>query len=118
MHNCFTDENELRSTKEDKSECAIKKQKYAKDEVPYDVTNYSNAFHVFECGRNLLDRLDVSYERACMSIHSTISDSAYYDSKEQVGGKNKSEEEVDTKSDYKEQVDVVSKGKAYKDYSF
>ena len=23
-------------------------------------------FNIFECGRNLLDRLDVTYERACM----------------------------------------------------
>ena len=27
---------------------------------------YFNAFNLFECGRNILDRLDVSYERACM----------------------------------------------------
>ena len=29
--------------------------------------NYFNAFNVFECGRELLDRLEVSYERACMA---------------------------------------------------
>ena len=29
--------------------------------------NYFNAFNVFKCGRKLLDRLDVSYERACMA---------------------------------------------------
>ena len=29
--------------------------------------NYFNAFNVFECGRKLLDRLDVSYERTCMA---------------------------------------------------
>ena len=28
---------------------------------------YFNAFNVFECRRNILDRLDVSYERACMA---------------------------------------------------
>ena len=46
--NCFTDEDELSSTEEDKSESAIKKQKDSKDEVPYDVTKSFNAFHVFE----------------------------------------------------------------------
>ena len=29
--------------------------------------NYFNAFNIFECGRNVLDRIDVSYERACMA---------------------------------------------------
>ena len=24
-------------------------------------------FNIFECGRNILDRLDVTYERACMA---------------------------------------------------
>ena len=31
------------------------------------MTNYVNAFNVLECGRKLLDRLDVSYERVCMA---------------------------------------------------
>ena len=34
-----------------------------KKEVTYDVPYYFSAFNVFECGRKLLDRLDVSYER-------------------------------------------------------
>ena len=51
------------STEEDKSECVINKQKYANNEVTYDVPSY---FNVLKCGRNILDRIDVSYERACM----------------------------------------------------
>ena len=35
----------------------------ANNEVTYDVPYYFSAFNVFECGRKLLDRLDVSYER-------------------------------------------------------
>ena len=31
------------------------------------MTNYFNAFNVFKCGRKLLDRIGVSYERACMA---------------------------------------------------
>ena len=46
------DKNELRSTKEDESECAKKKQKDAKNEVVCDVTNYFNVSNLFECGRN------------------------------------------------------------------
>ena len=52
---------------EDKSECAIKKQKDVNNEVTYAVTNYVNAFNVLECGRKLLDRLGLLYERACMA---------------------------------------------------
>ena len=80
LQNCSADEDELSSTKEDKSECAIKKHRDAKNEVPYDVTNYLNAFNLFECGRNILDRLDVAYERVRMDIQSTISNSAYFGS--------------------------------------
>ena len=29
--------------------------------------NYFTAFNIFECGRNILDRLDVSYEIVCMA---------------------------------------------------
>ena len=43
------------------------KQKDANNEVTYDVPNYVNAFNIFERRRKLLDRLDVSYERACMA---------------------------------------------------
>ena len=80
--------------------------------------NYFNAFNVFECGGNVLDRLDVSYERACMSIQSTISDSAHSDSEEQVVAISDSKELVDAISDYNKLVDAVSVAKAYRDYIF
>ena len=48
---------------EDKLECLINKQKYAKNEVTNDVPRY---FNIFKCGQNILNRLDVSYEKACM----------------------------------------------------
>ena len=60
---CSAEDNELRSAKEDESECANKKQKDAKNEVGCDVTNYFNVSYLFECGRN---KPDVSCERACM----------------------------------------------------
>ena len=47
-----------------KLKCTITKQKGAKNEVTYDVPNYFNVFNVSKCGRKLLDRLDISYERA------------------------------------------------------
>ena len=40
--------------KEDKSECTIKKQKDAKNEVACDVTNYFNVSNVFESGKTIL----------------------------------------------------------------
>ena len=69
--NCSVEENELISMEEDKSECAIKKQKDANNEVTYDVTNYFNVSNVFECGRN---NPDISYERAYM----TTEDNEYF----------------------------------------
>ena len=42
------DEDVLCSTEEEKSECTVKKQKYTKNEVTYDVPNYFNTFNVFE----------------------------------------------------------------------
>ena len=44
---CSADENELRSTKEDESEYAKKKQKDANNEVAWDMTNYFNVSNVF-----------------------------------------------------------------------
>ena len=58
--NCSADKEKLSSTEEEKSECTITK-KDAKSEVTYDVSKYFNVFNVLECGRKLLDRLDVSY---------------------------------------------------------
>ena len=62
------------STEEDKSECVqkdINKQKDAKNEaeyeeysVPHEVPIY---FNIFKCGGNLLNRIDVTYEQACMA---------------------------------------------------
>ena len=49
-----------------------------------------------------------------MEIQSTISDSAYFDSEEQVDAKSKYEELVDTISNSEEQVDAVIEAKAYK----
>ena len=80
--------------------------------------NYYNAFNVFKCGRNILDRLDVSYERACMAIQSTISDSAHSDSEEYVDAISDYKELVDTISNSDRLVDDVSKAKAYRDYIF
>ena len=59
------------------------------------MTSYLNAFNIFQCRRNIFDRLDMSYERACMAIQSTIRDSGYFDSKEQVNAKIKLDELVD-----------------------
>ena len=59
------------STEEDESEFVINKQKDAKNEteyeeytVTYDVLRY---FNVFEWGRNIVNRLYVSYEQVCMA---------------------------------------------------
>ena len=72
-----------------KNRNAPARKKDAKNEVTYDVTNYFNSFNIFDCGRKFLDRLDVSYERACMAIQSAISDSTIFDSEEQVDAKRK-----------------------------
>ena len=61
---CSAKDNELRSTKEDESEFANKKQKDANNEVACDLTNYFNVSDVFECGGN---NPDVSCERSCMA---------------------------------------------------
>ena len=83
-------------------------------EVTYSVPNYFNGFNVLKCGRNILDRLDVLYGRACMAIKSTISDSVYFGSEEHVDAKSKSEELVDTISDSEGKVDTVSEAKVYR----
>ena len=66
LQKCSTEEDELCSTEEGKLECTITKQKNAKNEVTYDVLNYFNAFNIFEWGRNILNRLDMTYEWSCM----------------------------------------------------
>ena len=66
-HNYCADVDKLCSTEKDISECTITEQKdaeYEESSVTKEVLSY---FNIFGCGRNLLDRLDVTYERACMS---------------------------------------------------
>ena len=65
--NCSADEDELSSTEEEKSECTIMEQKDANNEITYDVPNYFNVFSVFKHRRKILERLDMSYERAYMA---------------------------------------------------
>ena len=93
------------------------RKKDENDEVPYNVTQYFNAFYVFEC-EFFWDRLDVSYERACKAIQSTIRDSAYYGSKEQVDAINNYKERVGVIRDSNKQVDAKSEAKSYRDYVF
>ena len=59
--------DELCYTEKDTSEYTITEQKdaeYKESPVTKKVTSY---FNIFECGRNLSDRLDVTYGRACMA---------------------------------------------------
>ena len=56
--------DKLPSTEELKSECTITEQKYAENEVRYDVPYNFNISNAFECGGN---NPDVSYKRAYMS---------------------------------------------------
>ena len=64
LQKCSAKENKLCFTKEEESECANEKQKDAKNEVAYDVTNYLNVPNAWECER---DNPDVQCERACMA---------------------------------------------------
>ena len=54
--------DELCTTKIDISEYTITEQK--ESSVTKEVPIY---FNIFECGRNILDRLDITYEQACMA---------------------------------------------------
>ena len=49
----------------------INKQKGAKNEAEYEEYSVTDEvpsyFNIFECGRNILNRLDVTYERVCMA---------------------------------------------------
>ena len=61
------DVDKLCSTEKDVSDYTITEQKgaeYKESSVTKEVPSY---FNIFECGRNLLDILDVTYERACMA---------------------------------------------------
>ena len=60
---------------EDESECVhknINKQKYANNETEYEKYSVTHEvpsyFNIFDCGGDLLNGLDVTYEQACMSI--------------------------------------------------
>ena len=59
--------DELCSTEEHKVECTNTKQKDANNEVTDYVPNYFNAFNLFEYGRNIFFRINVSQKRACMA---------------------------------------------------
>ena len=79
-HICSMDEDESKiiivekcSTKGDESECVhknINKQKYKNNEAYYEASSVTDElpsyFNIFECGRNILNRLDMTYELACM----------------------------------------------------
>ena len=61
-------------TEEDESECFhknINKQKSANNETEYEEYSVTDEvpryFNIFKCGRNLLNGIDVAYERACMA---------------------------------------------------
>ena len=49
----------------------INKQKDARNEEAYEESSVSDEvlsyLNIFECGRNILNRLDLKYERACMA---------------------------------------------------
>ena len=67
LQNYSADVDKLYSTEIEKSEYTITEQTYAEYEK-YSVTKEVPIyFNMFECGRNHLDRLDVTYERACMA---------------------------------------------------
>ena len=55
-HNSFT---EILTKKDAKNEA-----EYQEPSVIHNVLSY---FNIFECGKNILNRLDVTYEQACMS---------------------------------------------------
>ena len=81
FHICSADKDESKRIivdkcpmEEDESECVhknINKQKDAKNETEYEESSVTHEvpsyFNIFDCGRNLLNRLDVKYERACMA---------------------------------------------------
>ena len=49
----------------------MNKQKDANNEAEYEESSVTDElpsyFNIFKCGRNILNRLDMTYERACMS---------------------------------------------------
>ena len=67
LQNYSADVDKLCSTEIDISEYAITEQKDAEYEESLVTKEVPSYFNIFECGRNLLDRLDVTYEQACMA---------------------------------------------------
>ena len=81
MQVCYTDEDESKgvfvdesSTDEIESECVhknVNKEKDAKNDTEYEEPSATHEvlsyFKIFECGKNLLNVLDMTYERACMA---------------------------------------------------
>ena len=45
----------------------LNRQKDAKNEAEYEEFLLS-CFNIFKCGKDILNRLDMTYERACMAI--------------------------------------------------
>ena len=50
----------------------INKQKDTKNDAEYEESSVPDElpiyFNIFKCGRNILNRLDMTYEQACMAI--------------------------------------------------
>ena len=79
-HICSTDEEKSKciivdecSTKENESGCVhknINKQKGTNNEAEYEEYSVTDKlpsyFKIFECGKNLLRRIDLTYERVCV----------------------------------------------------
>ena len=59
--------SELCSTEKDISEYTITEQKYAEYEESSATKEVPSYFNIFQCGGNLLDKPDVTYERACIA---------------------------------------------------
>ena len=51
----------------DVSEYTITEQKYEEYKESAVTKEVPSYFNIFKCGRNILERLDVTYERACMA---------------------------------------------------
>ena len=67
MQNYYADVDEICSTEIYISDYTITEQRgaeYEESSVTKEVLIY---FNIFECGANILDRIDVTYERACMA---------------------------------------------------
>ena len=67
LHNYSADVGELCSTEIDISEYTITRKKDAEYEESSVTKEMPIYFNIFECGGNILDIIDVTYERACMA---------------------------------------------------